>query len=874
MKFANYLKRKFSWILLFVVLIVAGISHAYNMFHFPYFENDEGTYMSQAWSLLNYGKLAPYTYWYDHAPGGWIFLFLWVKVTGGFFAFGHSVNSGRVFMLVLHIAVAALLFYIAKKLSKSNLAGIIAVLFFSLSPLGIYFQRRLLLDNIMIFWVILSLALLLVDKLKLRHIIFSAICFGISVLSKENAVFFLPAFLYVLYVRSHTRHRTIAIVKWILISGFVVLFYILYALLKGELFQSDVNGGSVEHVSLLGTLHQQLSRGTSSFFWDKSSDFYISFIKWIQRDSYIIYGGLIATFAGLLLSIKEKSFRIPTLFTLMFLLFLVRGKLVIDFYVVPLIPLFSLNIGLVSAYIIRKFSFNKNLIYVPFSMLLIGCVIALFMFNQVGQYTLDETTPQLKAMNWILKNVPKDKVIAIDDFAEVEFRENGFKNAIWFWKIWEDPAEQKKFQNNWEDISYILMTHEMLKQLGQQKLDINYLQDAYSNSNRVVMYGPTSKVTFIDFQKKISTNGDWAAVYKLKEKNNIILENSWSFYKSNFIKSYGQTMDLSKSITTSEGQSYTMLRAFVVGDKATFDGAWSWTKDHMQYRTNDKLFSWLWGVKGGEEQVLDTGHATDADEDIALALILAGNKWGSAVYTKDAKIILNDLWETSVVEVKGKYVMHAGTGFDHNDGYVINPSYFSPASYRVFAQIDKSHDWEQLADDSYYFLDQVSSMKGNSSALPLDWVFISKSGAVSSAKKYMKDKEDQYGYDAFRTIWRIALDYQWFKSADAKSYLEKTNPFFEKEWNNQKNVFSVYKLDGEASVDYKSLATSVGLLSNMMVTNPNLGKSIYKELYINTYQKEGYWGNSNDYYDQNWAWFGSALYSNSLLLPSSLVNIK
>jgi len=27
---------------------------------------------------------------------------------------------------------------------------------------------------------------------------------------------------------------------------------------------------------------------------------------------------------------------------------------------------------------------------------------------------------------------------------------------------------------------------------------------------------------------------------------------------------------------------------------------------------------------------------------------------------------------------------------------------------------------------------------------------------------------------------------------------------------------------------------------------------------------EGYWGDKNNYYDQNWAWFATALYTNNL----------
>jgi len=53
---------------------LVGTAHAINLFHFPYYEADEGTYMSQAWALVTKGSLAPYTYTYDHAPGGGILI--------------------------------------------------------------------------------------------------------------------------------------------------------------------------------------------------------------------------------------------------------------------------------------------------------------------------------------------------------------------------------------------------------------------------------------------------------------------------------------------------------------------------------------------------------------------------------------------------------------------------------------------------------------------------------------------------------------------------------------------------------------------------------------------------------------------------------
>src|SRR6266542_5223658 len=66
--------------LVLILVAVALIAHGLNMFHYPAFSltDDEGIYMAQAWALLREGRLAPYTYFYDHAPGGWILIAGWM----------------------------------------------------------------------------------------------------------------------------------------------------------------------------------------------------------------------------------------------------------------------------------------------------------------------------------------------------------------------------------------------------------------------------------------------------------------------------------------------------------------------------------------------------------------------------------------------------------------------------------------------------------------------------------------------------------------------------------------------------------------------------------------------------------------------------
>ncbi len=110
-----FLREYQAEIVLVVTLIVAFLAHALNMLHFPYMNDDEGTYMSQAWAAQTGRGLAIYTYWYDHPPVGWMQIGAWLTLTHGLFTFGTAVFSGRVFMALLHIGSSLLLFKVKLK---------------------------------------------------------------------------------------------------------------------------------------------------------------------------------------------------------------------------------------------------------------------------------------------------------------------------------------------------------------------------------------------------------------------------------------------------------------------------------------------------------------------------------------------------------------------------------------------------------------------------------------------------------------------------------------------------------------------------------------------------------------------------------------
>ena len=75
------------------------------------FQDDEGTYTSQAFSVLEDGRLAPYTYWYDHPPLGWIQLgfLVWLPQLLGLGGDTH-IGAARMVVAPFFVATATLIY--------------------------------------------------------------------------------------------------------------------------------------------------------------------------------------------------------------------------------------------------------------------------------------------------------------------------------------------------------------------------------------------------------------------------------------------------------------------------------------------------------------------------------------------------------------------------------------------------------------------------------------------------------------------------------------------------------------------------------------------------------------------------------------------
>jgi endoglucanase len=343
-----------------------------------------------------------------------------------------------------------------------------------------------------------------------------------------------------------------------------------------------------------------------------------------------------------------------------------------------------------------------------------------------------------------------------------------------------------------------------------------------------------------------------------------VLQQAWAGYKQTFVQPDGRVIDPTRSgITTSEGQSYALLRAVWMGDRTSFDTVWRWTAANLQVR-GDGLFASLWG--GGSVQ--DHNTATDADSDIALSLLYAGRRFGDQGYVTSAHAVLAGMWQSDVVAIDGMNVLTAGNwaSAQQSPGPVINPSYFAPYAYRSFAHADPGHPWMTLVDSSYTMLDRCTgaTLDGTVSAgIPPNWCAISRSTSQVVSFPQIQ-AADSYGYDAFRVMWRVAVDAVWNKEPRARTYLMR-NDFLRTRWSSAQRLDPIYGHDGTVVANYDDITVYGGDIGAFIVTDQPAAAQILQRLLASFVpQSPAHFGDPKNYFEQNWVWFGLALAGGAL----------
>ena len=348
-----------------------------------------------------------------------------------------------------------------------------------------------------------------------------------------------------------------------------------------------------------------------------------------------------------------------------------------------------------------------------------------------------------------------------------------------------------------------------------------------------------------------------------------LLALTWAGYRQRFLTSDGRVVrPLDGDDTVSEGQAYAMLRAVWMDDQPTFDRVYRWTEEHLSRRgtRGDPLLAWHWGRGStGTWGVLDWAAASDADEDYALALLFAARRWGAPTsglpdYDTQARKLLDAILAKETGRgPDGRLYLLPGDWREAR--LILNPSYFAPAWYRVFARATGDPRWEELIASSYHALDAIADRLGETRGVGLmpDWAMLMPDGAFGPAAGFSA----VHSWDAFRAPWRVALDWVWFREPRARHYLvERLFPFLRQEWGrNGGRLFAEYTCDGRPLVSIESTAVYAGFLPAFQAAeSPQAGEILERfRRAIHPDPSGAFFDVSNDYYLNNWAWFGLLL---------------
>lgn len=274
---------------------------------------------------------------------------------------------------------------------------------------------------------------------------------------------------------------------------------------------------------------------------------------------------------------------------------------------------------------------------------------------------------------------------------------------------------------------------------------------------------------------------------------------------------YVRTND-GKGATTvfSEGQGYGMLAAVLaakqgVKTRTTFDQFYRYYRAHRISTTNP-LMRWKQTMRHGQLTSVgsERNSATDGDLDIAYALILADQRWGSRQinYRAAAKSLIkairrSEINPTTRLPLMGNW---ATSSYDRSK---VRTSDLMTGYFTTFARTSGDASWRTVAQQSQRLVKALSA-RHQTGFFP-DFIRV---GGTSLKMTNVKPGEiestadNQVGYNACRVPWRLAQTYRLTKDATTKRALAKQLTFFQK----RARVTAGYTLGGRAVTTYANSA--------------------------------------------------------------------
>jgi endo-1,4-beta-D-glucanase Y len=169
--------------------------------------------------------------------------------------------------------------------------------------------------------------------------------------------------------------------------------------------------------------------------------------------------------------------------------------------------------------------------------------------------------------------------------------------------------------------------------------------------------------------------------------------------------------------TPSEGMGHALIISAQREDWAVFDAL---LKGLSYFKKANGLFRWRIKTDGtfppSDENL---NSASETDQNIAYALLLAYEKTSKSDYKTEALKLLQSIWKEEMITFQGRMILMpsdrtsnpywplVADGQGKIEKLIWNPSYHSPKMFRKYAAYDKTHDWGKVINDWYAIANAV-----------------------------------------------------------------------------------------------------------------------------------------------------------------------
>jgi len=353
----------------------------------------------------------------------------------------------------------------------------------------------------------------------------------------------------------------------------------------------------------------------------------------------------------------------------------------------------------------------------------------------------------------------------------------------------------------------------------------------------------------------------------------------------------------------SEGIGYGMILALYSNDQDYFNKIWDAGEKYMW---SSGGYNWRCSENGN---VIGSGPATDAEEDIACMLIFADKLVEARIWTAHKSpnnVTYKERAQTLVTNFRqfidnGDKILDPWPGA----GNMTNIGYFAPAFYRIFSKFENYSDatyWNDVIDKNYAVLEKNP---GYSKGLVADWLD-NDGNFLPNGPGYNAYADGKYMYkDAIRIYWRVAIDYLWNKEPRAKKFLDNAMKFLRSKGGVKAANF--YQMDGNlvpatdvwedmnAGETYRSRREHSALTLGMwapvaLISGTDEEREEMSNELLKYYEGKSYWGKASStedygtdivgpdgmkfyedtlhnemYFDQFLGWFGAATISGNFV---------